>query len=59
MDPAGSVAIRDDPWEMALRQFSQVAGRLGLEPGIKKFLATCQRELIVGFPVSFRIDATT
>jgi len=52
MDPgASAVAVKDDPWEMALRQFSQVADRLGLEPGIKKFLATPQRELTVGFPV--------
>ncbi len=50
-DPAAPVAVRDDPWEMALRQFSEVAGRLGLEPGIRKFLATPQRELTVGFPV--------
>jgi glutamate dehydrogenase (NAD(P)+) len=51
MGAGGSVAIKDDPWEMALRQFSRVADRLGLEPGIRKFLATPQRELIVGFPV--------
>ncbi len=50
-DPAAPVAVRDDPWEMALRQFSEVAGRLGLEPGVRKFLATPQRELTVGFPV--------
>jgi glutamate dehydrogenase (NAD(P)+) len=36
---------------MALRQFAQVAGRLGLKRGIQEFLATPQRELTVRFPV--------
>jgi glutamate dehydrogenase (NAD(P)+) len=42
---------RDDPWEMALRQFGQVARRLSLKRGIDDFLRTPQRELAVRFPV--------
>src|SRR3990172_1897881 len=37
---------------MALRQFSQAAGRLSLKRGIQEFLATPQRELTVHFPVN-------
>ena len=51
MPAAPSAAVVDDPWEMALRQFSQVAGRLALKRGIQEFLATPQRELTVRFPV--------
>ena len=43
---------RDDPWEMALRQFAQVARRLALKRGIDDFLRTPQRELTVRFPVN-------
>jgi glutamate dehydrogenase (NAD(P)+) len=53
---------RDDPWEMALKQFHDVARRLRLRPGLEKFLATPQRELIVGFPVKMddgRIEVFT
>jgi len=46
-----AVATKDDPWEMALRQFAQAAGRLSLKRGIHEFLATTQRELTVHFPV--------
>jgi glutamate dehydrogenase (NAD(P)+) len=52
----------DDPWVMALKQFSAVARRLRLRPGLEKFLATPQRELIVGFPVKMddgRIEVFT
>jgi glutamate dehydrogenase (NAD(P)+) len=49
---APAVATVDDPWEMALRQFSQAAGRLSLKRGIQEFLATPQRELTVHFPVN-------
>jgi len=45
-------AARDDPWEMALRQFAQVARRLSLKRGIEDFLRTPQRELTVRFPVN-------
>jgi glutamate dehydrogenase (NAD(P)+) len=41
----------DDPWAMALKQFGEVARRLRLPSGLEQFLATPQRELIVGFPV--------
>ncbi|OFX32742.1 MAG: glutamate dehydrogenase [Armatimonadetes bacterium RBG_16_67_12] len=47
---------------MALKQFSDVARRLNLRPGLEKFLATPQRELIVGFPVKMddgRIEVFT
>ena len=49
---APAVATVDDPWEMALRQFSQAAGRLSMKRGIQEFLATPQRELTVHFPVN-------
>jgi glutamate dehydrogenase (NAD(P)+) len=45
------VTIRDDPWEMALQQFWQVAGRLTLKRGIQEYLVTPHRELTVNFPV--------
>lgn len=49
---AGSAAPGgDDPWVMALEQFSHVARRLHLDAGMEKLLATPQRELAVGFPV--------
>jgi glutamate dehydrogenase (NAD(P)+) len=44
--------VRDDPWEMALRQFAQVARRLSLKRGIDDLLRTPQRELTVRFPVN-------
>jgi glutamate dehydrogenase (NAD(P)+) len=59
---AVAAAARDDPWEMALHQFHQVARRLRLRPGLEKFLSTPQRELIVGFPVKMddgRIEVFT
>ena len=60
---AGSTTlVKDDPWAMALKQFSDVARRLNLRPGLEKFLATPQRELIVGFPVKMddgRIEVFT
>lgn len=54
--------VKDDPWAMALKQFSDVARRLTIRPGLEKFLATPQRELIVGFPVKMddgRIEVFT
>jgi glutamate dehydrogenase (NAD(P)+) len=60
---AGSATLAsDDPWAMALKQFSAVARRVKLTPGMEKFLATPQRELIVGFPVKMddgRIEVFT
>ncbi|MDR7418697.1 MAG: Glu/Leu/Phe/Val dehydrogenase [Armatimonadota bacterium] len=41
---------------MALKQYYDVARRLRLRPGVEKFLATPQRELIVGFPVKMDDD---
>ncbi|MDR7522227.1 MAG: Glu/Leu/Phe/Val dehydrogenase [Armatimonadota bacterium] len=49
--PAPTVAPRADPWEMALRQFSQVARRLGLSDGLQAYLAAPERELTTHFPV--------
>lgn len=45
------VTIKDDPWEMALHQFWQVAERLTLKRGIQEYLVTPNRELTVNFPV--------
>jgi len=40
-----------DPWEMALRQFHAAADHLSLKRGIREYLATPHRELVVHFPV--------
>ena len=42
---------REDPWEMALRQFDIAADYLPLKRGIREFLAYPKRELTVNFPV--------
>ncbi len=47
----------DDPWAMALRQFSRAADHLFLKWGIREYLATPHRELVVHFPV--RMDDGT
>ena len=44
-------AVREDPWEMALRQFNRAADHLPLKRGIRDFLAYPHRELTVNFPV--------
>ncbi len=44
-------ATREDPWEMALRQFNSAADYLPLKRGIREFLAYPKRELTVNFPV--------
>ena len=38
-------------WEMALRQFNAAADHLSLKRGIREYLATPNRELVVNFPV--------
>lgn len=38
-------------FEVAKHQFSIAADYLGLDPGLRKVLSTCKRELIVNFPV--------
>ncbi len=48
--PVASPA-RDDPWEMALRQFHRAADHLTLKRGIRAFLVAPHRELTVNFPV--------
>ena len=45
------IAPREDPWEMALRQFNEAADYLPLKRGIREFLALPKRELSVNFPV--------
>lgn len=53
MKPAPTVqaATREDPWEMALRQFNRAADHLPLKRGIREFLVNPHRELTVNFPV--------
>lgn len=53
MTPAPTVrtATREDPWEMALRQFNRAADHLPLKRGIREFLVYPHRELTVNFPV--------
>ncbi len=45
------ITPREDPWEMALRQFNRAADFLPLKRGIREFLAYPKRELTVNFPV--------
>ena len=42
---------RQDPWEVALAQFTIAADKLHLDPNMREILSTCQRELSVHFPV--------
>ena len=49
--PADVAALHDDPWEMALRQFSYAADRLTLKRGIRDVLCQPHREFTVHFPV--------
>ena len=45
------ITPREDPWQMALRQFNIAADYLPLKRGIREFLAYPKRELTVNFPV--------
>ena len=45
------IAPKEDPWQMALRQFNEAADYLPLKRGIRDFLAYPKRELTVNFPV--------
>ncbi|MDQ7828715.1 MAG: Glu/Leu/Phe/Val dehydrogenase [Armatimonadota bacterium] len=45
------IAPKEDPWQMALRQFNEAADHLPLKRGIRDFLAYPKRELTVNFPV--------
>jgi len=45
------MAPKEDPWQMALRQFNEAADYLPLKRGIRDFLAYPKRELTVNFPV--------
>ena len=49
--PSDAPSPRDDPWEMALRQFHLASERLALKRGVREYLAHPQRELTVNFPV--------
>src|SRR5438552_4398896 len=42
---------KENPWEVALRQFHRAADNLPLKRGIREFLAYPHRELTVNFPV--------
>jgi len=48
---AAVITPREDPWQMALRQFNIAADLLPLKRGIREFLAYPKRELTVNFPV--------
>ena len=45
------VAAQINPWEMAQRQFDLAAGKLNLDPGLRRVLRQPRRELTVHFPV--------
>ncbi|HEY6102583.1 MAG TPA: Glu/Leu/Phe/Val dehydrogenase, partial [bacterium] len=49
--PASAPLVRENPWEMALRQFNHAAEHLTLKRGIRDFLVLPHRELTVNFPV--------
>ncbi len=44
-------APREDPWQVALKQFSVAADLLSLKRGIREFLGHPKREMTVNFPV--------
>ncbi len=44
-------APREDPWQVALKQFSAAADLLSLKRGIREFLGHPKREMTVNFPV--------
>ncbi len=44
-------APREDPWKVALEQFSVAADLLALKRGVREFLMQPKRELTVNFPV--------
>ncbi|HIC94729.1 MAG TPA: Glu/Leu/Phe/Val dehydrogenase [Anaerolineae bacterium] len=45
------MAERENPFAMAQRQFDVAAEVLNLDPGLRKVLRNCKREMIVHFPV--------
>jgi glutamate dehydrogenase (NAD(P)+) len=45
------IAAHINPWEIAQRQFDLAAGRLNLDPGLRRVLRQPRRELTVHFPV--------
>src|SRR5574341_1584001 len=49
--PTSVSVVRENPWEMALRQFNHAADHLTLKRGIRDFLVLPHRELTVNFPV--------
>ncbi|MDQ7842303.1 MAG: Glu/Leu/Phe/Val dehydrogenase [Armatimonadota bacterium] len=51
MAHAKIAVTRENPWEMALRQFNRAADHLPLKRGIRDFLVYPHRELTVNFPV--------
>src|SRR5579871_3936525 len=49
--PSQLETLRDDPWDMALRQFAHAADHLELKRGIREVLGRPHREFTVHFPV--------
>jgi len=45
------IAAHINPWEIAQRQFDLAAGKLNLDPGLRRVLRQPRRELTVHFPV--------
>src|SRR5688572_16241044 len=45
------VAAHINPWDIAQRQFDLAAGKLNLDPGLRRVLRQPRRELTVHFPV--------
>jgi glutamate dehydrogenase (NAD(P)+) len=45
------IAAHINPWEIAQRQFDLAAGKLNLDPGLRRVLREPRRELTVHFPV--------
>jgi glutamate dehydrogenase (NAD(P)+) len=56
--PAAGPAPRDDPWDMALRQFRAAADRLNLRPAARQVLEHPEREFTVSFPVQMDDGST-
>ena len=51
------MAPKEDPWDVALRQFDRAADHLPMKRGIREFLAYPKRELTVHFPVKMDDDS--
>src|SRR5947199_9520350 len=54
---AAVITPREDPWQMALRQFNIAAHQPPLKRGIREFLAYPKRRLTVNVPVKMDGDS--